>query len=44
MGLSYVLPIRRRAGDAADELTDYLAWLGAKADVVVVDNSEDDAF
>ena len=41
LGLSYVLPIRSRPGDGpADELTEYLAWLGERVDLVIVDGSE----
>ena len=43
--LSYVLPLRTRAGDGdAAELTDYLAWLADRAEVLVVDGSENASF
>ncbi len=39
--LSYVLPLRSLSGDReTEELTEYLAWLGARADLVIVDGSE----
>jgi hypothetical protein len=39
--LSYVLPIRTRAGDPeTEELTRYLEWLSARTDLIVVDGSE----
>ena len=38
--LSYVLPIRVRAGDGdVDELTAYLRWLARRVDLIVVDGS-----
>lgn len=40
----YVLPVRWDRDDDLAELTDYLAWLAAKADVVVVDGSPTDLF
>jgi hypothetical protein len=43
--LSYVLPVRARPGDVdEDHLDAYLAWLSARADVVVVDGSEPSTF
>lgn len=43
--LSYVLPLKSRPGDGdAGELTDYLSWLADRAEVLVVDGSEDAAF
>jgi glycosyl transferase family 2 len=43
--LSYVLPIRTRSGDVPpDELSGYLAWLSKRAEVIVVDGSDPDAF
>jgi len=45
MSLSYVLPIRTRPGDAPPgELTDYLRWLSERAEVIVVDGSDPEAF
>ena len=39
--LSYVLPLRTRAGDLeTDELTRYLEWLSARTVLIVVDGSE----
>jgi hypothetical protein len=37
---SYVLPIRGADDWATEELTDYLAWLGRRVDLVVVDGSD----
>jgi hypothetical protein len=43
--LSYVLPIRVRAGDGdVDELTAYLRWLARRVDLIVVDGSPLAAF
>ena len=43
--LSYVLPLKSRPGDGDPaELTDYLSWLAHRAEVLVVDGSEDAAF
>ena len=43
--LSYVLPIRSRSGDGpSDELTEYLAWLGERVDLVIVDGSGPSSF
>jgi hypothetical protein len=43
--LSYVLPLKTRPGDGdLAELTDYLAWLGDRAEVLVVDGSENASF
>jgi hypothetical protein len=39
--LSYVLPLRSRAGDGGtEELTEYLAWLSERVDLVIVDGSD----
>lgn len=39
--LSYVLPIRSRSGDdRTEELTEYLAWLSQRVQLVIVDGSE----
>jgi hypothetical protein len=39
--ISYVLPIRSRSGDFdTAELTGYLEWLSARADLIVVDGSD----
>jgi hypothetical protein len=39
--LSYVLPLRTRAGDLeTGELTRYLEWLSARTDLIIVDGSE----
>jgi glycosyl transferase family 21 len=44
-GLSYVLPLRSRAGDSdEEELTEYLAWLSGRVDLIVVDGSEPSSF
>jgi hypothetical protein len=44
-GISYVLPIRVRAGDGdLTSLTEYLRWLAERAEVVVVDGSDGQAF
>jgi hypothetical protein len=40
--LSYILPLR--AADPQAELTEYLQWLAARADVVVVDGSDPTVF
>jgi hypothetical protein len=43
--LSYVLPLRSRAGDpGTGELTDYLEWLSGRVDLVIVDGSEPSSF
>lgn len=43
--LSYVLPLRSRPGDGEiTELTEYLAWLSKRADLVVVDGSDRTGF
>ena len=43
--LSYVLPIRSRGGDGeTEELTEYLAWLAERADLVIVDGSDPSSF
>jgi hypothetical protein len=43
--VSYVLPLRSRPGDAGtEELTEYLAWLAKRADVVIVDGSDPSPF
>jgi hypothetical protein len=39
--VSYVLPLRSRPGDGrTEELTEYLAWLAERVDLVIVDGSE----
>jgi hypothetical protein len=40
--ISYVLPLR--SSEPRADLTDYLAWLSKRADVVVVDGSTEDVF
>jgi hypothetical protein len=43
--LSYVLPLRSRSGDpGTEELTEYLEWVGERADLVVVDGSDPTGF
>ena len=43
--LSYVLPIRSRSGnDGPEELTEYLAWLSERVQLVIVDGSDQAAF
>ena len=43
--LSYVLPLRTRAGDLeTGELTRYLEWLSARTDLIIVDGSEPMSF
>jgi hypothetical protein len=43
--LSYVLPLRSRPGDGGtEELTEYLAWLGERVDLVIVDGSDPSSF
>jgi hypothetical protein len=43
--LSYLLPIRSRAGDTEpQELTRYLAWLSERVELVIVDGSEPATF
>jgi hypothetical protein len=43
--LSYVLPLRSRPGDhGTEDLTDYLAWLGERVNLVIVDGSDPDSF
>jgi hypothetical protein len=43
--VSYVLPVRSRPGDGDEDALDaYLAWLSARADVIVVDGSEPSRF
>jgi hypothetical protein len=43
--LAYVLPIRSRPGDVGtQELTAYLAWLGERVNLIIVDGSDPDAF
>jgi hypothetical protein len=43
--LSYVLPIRSRPGDGGtQELTEYLAWLGERVNLIIVDASDPDTF
>jgi hypothetical protein len=39
--LSYVLPIRSRRGDdGTEELTEYLTWLSARVELIIVDGSD----
>lgn len=40
-GLSYVLPLRWDRAFREEDLTDYLAWLSDRAEVIVVDGSDD---
>lgn len=43
--LSYVLPLRSRPGDGGtEELTEYLAWLSDRVDLVIVDGSQPSSF
>ena len=43
--LSYVLPLRSRSGDGGtQELTEYLAWLGERVGLVIVDGSDPSIF
>jgi hypothetical protein len=43
--LSYVLPLRSPSGGGeTEELTEYLAWLAERADLVIVDGSEPAGF
>jgi hypothetical protein len=43
--LSYILPIRSRGGDEEpEELTEYLAWLAERTDLIIVDGSEPSSF
>jgi hypothetical protein len=43
--LSYVLPLRSRPGDGGTEkLTEYLAWLSDRVDLVIVDGSQPSSF
>ena len=43
--LSYVLPLRSRPGDrGTEDLTEYLAWLGERVNLVIVDGSDPDSF
>jgi hypothetical protein len=38
--VSYILPIRSATPDTSRELRDYIAWIAAHAEVIVVDGSE----
>jgi hypothetical protein len=38
--VSYILPIRSATPDTSRELRDYIAWIAARAEVIVVDGSE----
>ncbi|MEV4122684.1 glycosyltransferase family 2 protein [Micromonospora sp. NPDC049645] len=42
--MAYVLPLRWHSDTGLAELTDYLRWLGARLDVLVVDGSPPDLF
>jgi hypothetical protein len=42
--ISYVLPIKVAVSHAEGELSEYLRWLGPRAEVVVVDGSEESVF
>jgi hypothetical protein len=43
--VSYVLPFRSRPGDpGTEELTEYLEWVGERADLVIVDGSDPTGF
>ena len=45
MTLSYVLPVRSRSGDGdTHELTEYLAWLSERVELVIVDGSTPSEF
>ena len=38
--VSYILPIKSSAPDTSPELREYIAWIAARAEVIVVDGSE----
>ena len=38
--VSYILPIKSSAPNTSPELRDYIAWIAARAEVIVVDGSE----
>ena len=42
--LSYVLPLRLTSAGPAQVLTPYIAWLGARAELIVVDGSDPEIF
>ncbi len=42
--MSYVLPIRRMDDSDPEQLTDYLRWLAARVEVIVVDGSPPEVF
>jgi hypothetical protein len=44
VNVSYVLPVRWERDEGFDELTAYLGWLSARAEVIVVDGSSDAVF
>ncbi|TDC81135.1 glycosyltransferase family 2 protein [Micromonospora sp. KC606] len=44
MPMSYVLPIRRVDDSDPEQLTDYLRWLAARVEVIVVDGSPPEVF
>ena len=43
-GVSYILPIEAATPHVSSDLTEYIAWLGARAEVIVVDGSAPDVF
>src|SRR6185312_6950475 len=42
--LSYILPIRSAAPSTSPELRNYIEWIAARAEVIVVDGSSDAVF
>jgi hypothetical protein len=42
--VSYILPIKSSTPDTSAELRDYIAWIAARAEVIVVDGSEPEIF
>ena len=42
--LSYVLPLRLSSAGSADVLTPYIAWLGTRTELIIVDGSMRDLF
>lgn len=42
--VSYILPIRSATPNTSPELRAYIAWIAARAEVIVVDGSSDDIF
>lgn len=43
-GLTYILPLKAAVPHASDEMAAYLAWLVARAEVIVVDGSPPEVF